>query len=183
MSEVIDYEYWSDFLFREGAVCTPAELHGLVCGLRCVGGEQWQASIYTVLDVPMDEASEALREAVSAFYDVVKRELTSDEYSLKLMMPDDALPVQTRSNALADWSRGFLFGFASLGKPVAEKLDQEGQEAIRDIAKITELDPEMKEGEESEAAYTELVEYVRIVAITLYEQLNPNLTSDLEQLH
>ena len=182
MNDAIDYEFWSDFLFREGAVCSPSELHGVLCAVNCVRNEQWLDTALRVLDVPLDDLSPALQTAMEALNEIVAKTLKDDHYGLQLILPDDALPAKARSAALADWCHGFLHGFGSLGEVTAKRLDEDGAEALRDLAKITELDSHIEDDESNESDLYELQEYVRIVVISLYTQLNPSASGGV-QLH
>lgn len=177
MTQAVDYEYWNDFLFREGAVCSPAELHGVLCATQCVKNDAWFEIVLNVLDVPTEQASPALRAALEALEEIVGNVFQDQNYSFKLTLPDDALPIKDRLQALVDWCQGFLHGFGNLGELTAKRLDEEGREALTDLAKIAELDTQTEDSEENEAHYYELVEYVRVVVITLYNQFNPSQSS------
>jgi len=177
---VLDYEYWSDFLFREEAVCTPAELHGALSALVCVRHQNWQKTALTVLDLP--EPSETMSEALAAFYELIKTAIDDEQYGFKMLLPDDALPIAERNRALADWCRGYLLGFGSLGETTIKKVDEQGQEAIRDLVKVAQLDTQVEENDENESALFEVMEYVRIAVLALYAQLNEK-PKDTEQLH
>lgn len=172
MMQAVDYEYWNDFLFREGAICSPAELHGVLCAGHCVNSQNWFEMVLTVLDVERAQASPALTAALEALHEIVAKTLRDESFGLKLMLPDDALPIRDRLQALSDWCHGFLHGFGELSEARRGELDEEGREALQDLAKIAELDAQVDASEENETYYSELVEYIRVVTLTLFSGLN-----------
>ena len=90
-------------------------------------------------------------------------------------MPDDQTDAALRTAAMAHWSEGFLHGLVSAqhGDELRDRLAAEPlSDIIRDMLQITraELD-ESTDAETNEAAYTELVEYLRVAAQLAYEEL------------
>lgn len=160
---------------RIGAVCGPAELHGMLCGSLCTGkaggAEQWTSSAYPFLDLLEDTDDSQIRGALEAFFEMAHVALKEQGYGLQLLLPDDAVPLPDRSGALARWCQGFLHGFGSGGEGIALKLDDDEQEALRDIAQIAQLE-QNEASEDDEQLYVELVEYVRLAIFAMYAQLN-----------
>lgn len=181
MTTTISYQDYSDFLIRIGAVCGPAELHGMLCGVLCTGQEQdasrWAADAYSFLDLLEDTNDNEVRSALEAFYQVTQTTLKEQTYALQLMLPDDAVPLPDRSAALARWCQGFLYGFGSGGEGIALKLHEDAQDALRDIAAIAQLE-QNQASEEDEALFVDLVEYVRLAVFDIYAQLNVNVAAD-----
>lgn len=175
MTAEISYQDWSDFLIRIGAVCGPAELHGMLCGSLCTGqnpsAEQWASDAYRFLDLLEDTDDHEVRAALEAFLQMNFAKLKEEGYALRLLLPDDAVPLPDRSGALARWCQGFLHGFGLGGEGIALKLHEDAQDALRDIAQIAQLQQE-EASEEDEAHFVELVEYVRLAIFDMYAQLN-----------
>jgi uncharacterized protein YgfB (UPF0149 family) len=87
-------------------------------------------------------------------------------------LPDDDELLEDRTIALAQWCGGFLAGLASGGE--FEVLSEEGREAIDDLqqiarAELTAPEGEGPDNEEDEVAFTEIVEYVRVVTLMMRE--------------
>ena len=85
---------------------------------------------------------------------------------------DDDGDIADRVEALADWCRGFLAGFAhaSVGDDrSAPALSEDSSEILKDFAAIAQagLD-DSEDREEEEGSYMELVEYLRFAALNLY---------------
>ena len=97
-------------------------------------------------------------------------------------LPDDEDDLRDRVEAVVDWAGGFLAGLgegaAMRGTPARERLDVEPlAELISDLTEISraaltaeELD---EDPEAAEAAYAEIVEYLRVVAQLAFEELAP----------
>ena len=151
-----------------------AESHGLLCGLVCresCGGAgdylQQLAAMRLVV-----EPGEALHAALTEAWRSTIAQFDDDEFAFALWLPDDEEPLEERAVALARWCSGFLAGLGSGGQ--LEALSEEAREAIGDLQEIARAElsaPVGDEGqsEEDEAAYTEIVEYVRVVALVLRE--------------
>ena len=74
--------------------------------------------------------------------------------------------------ALAQWCGGYLAGLASGGE--FEVLSEESREAIEDLeqiasAELTVQGGEGWESEEDEVAFTEIVEYIRVITLMMRE--------------
>lgn len=97
--------------------------------------------------------------------------LKEQGYALRLLLPDDALPLPDRSAALARWCQGFLHGFGAGGEGIALKLHEDAQDALRDIAQIAQLQQD-DDSDDDEPHFVDLVEYVRLALFDIYAQLN-----------
>ncbi len=170
----IGFEHWSDFLFQLGAICGPAELQGQLVGLLCTGqrlsDEQWLARAQDWLDLPEPVQDEAQRAGLGALYSLVFTALDDGDYAFTLLLPDDALPLKQRTQALAQWCQGFLLGLGDAG-PALAALPEDLQEAMADLAQIAQLELTQEESEENEVYFAELVEYSRVAALGLYAEL------------
>ncbi len=88
------------------------------------------------------------------------------------MLPDDDEHLGERTAALAHWCSGFLYGLGVSGVTESTQLPGEAAEVLGDLAKIASVDYELDEpGEAEEQAYEEVVEYVRVGALLVFESL------------
>jgi uncharacterized protein YgfB (UPF0149 family) len=152
-----------------------AECHGLSCGLLCrnsgLTADEYlgQLEAMKLLVKPGAEVAAELSEALG----ITTRQLRDEEMGFELWLPDDEESLEERTIALAQWCSGFLAGLGSGGQ--LEALSEEAREAIGDLQQISraELSPPVEgetDDEEDESAYAEIVEYVRIVALTMREE-------------
>jgi uncharacterized protein YgfB (UPF0149 family) len=85
-------------------------------------------------------------------------------------MPPDEAPLRERAAAVYDWCRGFLFALGLAGVQERDLSDQT-REVFRDFVDITRMDIEdLAEGEDNEDALTEIVEFLWVAAMLVYEE-------------
>jgi len=90
------------------------------------------------------------------------------------LLPDDAVPLRLRVDALASWCGGFLYGLSAHRKLDLRSMSEEARETLRDFTDFTQAGFDSGgDLETEEAAYAELVEYVRVGAQLLFLELRP----------
>lgn len=171
-----------DSLAAADAESGPAEAHGLLCGLVCARGagdpEPWFEQILG----PAPRAG-AVPAPLDALWRSTRDELTGGGLSFHPLLPDDAAPLPERARALGQWGEGFLAGLG-LGN-LAEEAARGGEigEFLQDVAEITRVGFAPASGEEDEAAYTEIVEYLRMGTLLVYETLTPPAAGPAGTVH
>lgn len=152
-----------------------AECHGLLCGLACraadAGVDDFLVHL-AAMQLVVDPGA-ALNAALIDAWSATQQQLADEEMGFALWLPDDEEPLEERTIALAQWCSGFLAGLASGGQ--LDALSEEAREAISDLQEISRAELSAESGapngsEEDEAAYAEIVEYVRVVALTMREE-------------
>lgn len=172
-----DYQVLSDELLRQGAICSAAELQGMLSGLLA-GGRKWEDSAWIehareFTDLSHFESTPEQEQLILFMLEHTRTTLKSDEYSFTPMLPDDACPIADRAKELGAWCRGFLHGFGASGVTKDTELSADVAEVIRDIAQIcTAVKAVEDEEEDTEADLAELVEYLRAGVITVYGEMN-----------
>lgn len=152
-----------------------AESHGLLSGLLCrdacgdAGSYLEQLAAMQLVVGPADDLRAALAEAWRS----TAAQLEDEEMGFVLWLPEDEDPLEDRTVALARWCSGFLAGLGSGGQ--IDSLSEEAREAIGDLQEIARAELSSsaagREGsEEDEQAFAEIVEYVRVVAMTMREE-------------
>lgn len=156
-----------------------AECHGALTGLACGGAgdtTDWAAALPQP-DGASDGTSDA-REAgavLAALGEETARELKDDSMPFAPLLPDDAENIDDRAAALRLWCRGFLYGFGLGFAPgKSPPLPDEVREVLADFSEIARQELDAEPGSEAdEAAYTEIVEYVRVGVQLIFETLHP----------
>jgi uncharacterized protein YgfB (UPF0149 family) len=93
--------------------------------------------------------------------------------SFRPLLPDDDYAIEQRLEALIAWVRGFLEGMAlSAGESLGQAPD-EIRELIEDLVAISQLSDEEEQGDESEHQLMEIIEYVRLGALSVFTEFNP----------
>ena len=151
-----------------------AECHGVLCGLVCrkswatPGDFLQQLALQQLLVNPDAALNAALTEA----FESTTLQLADEDMGFELWLPDDDELLEERTMALAQWCSGYLAGLASGGE--FKVLSEESREAIEDLeqialAKLTVAAAEDWESEEDEVAFTQIVEYVRVITLMVRE--------------
>lgn len=177
--ELPAYSEVAELLKQTGATQEPAECHGLLSALLCGSVDAvpvWLDELITEQhegDLLQTESKQVLK----GFAAVVKTQLQSTDLSYELLVPDDDEPLYQRVFSLAQWCQGFYLGLGIIGINDLEKLPEDSREVVQDmmeIARIENYDEQSEEqaNEEDESAYAELVEYLRVGVLLIYEELS-----------
>lgn len=166
---------FSDLLSAHELAITPAQAHGVLCGLIAALGDgtplEWldlalgEPGVSADLPEPDQMLLATLRgEARSAF--------SADEFGLTLLLPDDDAGLPLRTEALGEWCRGFLAGLGQAGLPKGWPESDEVREALRDLDRIgaTEIDLS-GDDEDDERDLAEIAEFVRFTALMVADDL------------
>jgi uncharacterized protein len=164
----------AEALAHAGVRHSPSELHGVICGLLSTGIETEAPALLGVLASHADLAGGwpagaadllvTLRdEAVSAF--------DGDGLDLALLLPGDDEELALRVAALAQWCEGFLTGFGTGSAGVRDAdLAPALQEAIADLAAVSQVDEPEADGEDEEALFSQVTEHCRMAALMVFTE-------------
>lgn len=160
-----------------GAVSEAAEAHGDFCGRVCLQGpgaiRLWHKDLLADAatdDVLAHECGIALeRLAAGTLLD-----LEAGDLRFRLMLPSDDESLQQRTAALSEWCQGFMHGLVAGGAAdaglqddaLATSLISEILDDFSEITRATSAD----DSEDSERAFFELAEYVRVSAQLIYDE-------------
>ena len=98
--------------------------------------------------------------------------LDASECTFDLMLPDDEEPLVQRTAALGSWCHGFLAGLGLAGVGDHHKsLSGDAREFLDDVQEMSRIESDPDEDDEAEAAYAELVEYLRVGVLLLREEI------------
>lgn len=151
-----------------------AECHGMLCGLLCglaeKAPERWLAEVLGEAE-PAAAARDECREELLAVMGQTVRTLCSAQFEFTPLLPDDDVALGSRSLALAEWCSGFLYGLGSAGSEAAERLSSDAKEVLEDFSDVTRLEREAVEDDAREADYAEIVEYLRVGVMLIFEEL------------
>jgi yecA family protein len=176
---LISFEELNHLLVPLGALNSPSELHGMLCGKLSGGArlssEEWAEEALTFLDVITNEEEGVVGDpeglgqtAVARLYHVTLSQLEDSQYRFEVMLPADNAELERRTAALGEWCHGFLSGFGSAGLAADTTFSAEAAEALRDLAAIVSIGEGEEDDDEAEADFAEVVEYVRMAVLTLF---------------
>jgi uncharacterized protein YgfB (UPF0149 family) len=149
-----------------------AECHGVACGLVCRQAGSVGDDFMRLLDLLQLISSPAagVRELMLKVHEAASSQLADEQLRLALWLPGDEQPLDERTEALGQWCTGFLAGLGA-GEGGLGKLSEEALEALEDLRQIAHAEVGSDAGEGEEAAFFEIVEYIRVVTLLLREEL------------
>jgi uncharacterized protein YgfB (UPF0149 family) len=159
-----------------------AECHGVACGLLCRLPAATVDAYIDLLDMLelVKTPDEGLQMAFEELLNASKAQLSDEDMSITLWLPNDDEMLEERTMALSQWCSGFLAGVGSSGDETLQALSDEANDALKDIQQISTADvSDTNESEEDEMAFVEIVEYIRIVTLMIREDLRGPEQQDL----
>ncbi len=178
-SQAVAFEQWANVFTAHKAFSHPSELHGALCGRLAAGARMqegdWLGLVCEHMGLPATDAedSKELHDFMGAVYDETLAQLKSADMSFRPLLPDDDYAIEQRLEALISWVRGFLEGMAlSAGESLGQAPD-EIRELIADMVAISQLSDEEEQDDESEQQLMEIIEYVRLGALSVFTEFNP----------
>jgi yecA family protein len=179
MNEKVAFDELDAALRRCGSNWDAAQSHGLLTGRLAVGGApaapDWLLQVLEDTDERNANRQECLQK-LDSLYQETFWNLTERLSEFTPLLPDDNVGAEQRAAAMGHWCEGFLHGLVSAGHGSAlkERLAQEPlADIIRDMLQITRAAvDEESDAETNEAAYAEILEYVRVAAQLAYEELS-----------
>jgi len=170
----IRFKDFEDALATAGSLADAAEAHGSLCGALCSMSpykmQDWVNEILPDGAALSDEASAMIERVFTA----TATSFGEQGMEFEPLLPDDESPLNGRANALALWCTGFLYGLGTGHISDLEALNGDVGEIVRDFTEISRATGDDAEADESnEQAYAELVEFIRVAAQVVFEELLP----------
>jgi hypothetical protein len=172
-NNLIDFASMQAILTSEDVKSHASELHGVLTGLVCAGfafEDQGYIAMLNDLFHDGDHFPKAVKNAIKRMYSELWTTILDDNYSFNLLLPDDDDSMAERGHALSTWVQGFNLGFG-LQQKDSPVVSADVKEVLTDFGEIANLSDEMDEDEDTEQAYFEICEYVRISALLCFSEL------------
>jgi len=153
-----------------------AEAHGTLVGMMCAAGQtpvqDWWAQVFEPAEGAQGVPDRP--EVIDTMYSETVNSLLEATGTFDLMLPDDEDSLESRADALHEWCHGFLYGYGIASGRDVSLLPEEAAEVLRDMGQFAQARFELGEdAEEDELSYSELVEYLRVGVMLLFETLYP----------
>lgn len=172
-NNLMDFATMQGILTSEDVQSHASELHGVLTGLVCAGFEFEDQGFLVMLNDLFNEGDgfpSAVKKALKQMYNELWTSILDDNYSFNLLLPDDDDTMAERGHALSVWVQGFNLGFG-LQQKDSPVVSDDVKEVLTDFGEIANLSDEMEEDEDTEQAYFEIGEYVRISALLCFSEL------------
>ena len=177
MTETTHYVDVADILDRAEIDMLAAEVHGIACGLLAGNGTadkiKWVQELVPELDSQNVLQKEAIRE-MGKLFDEARSGLQDSEFRFEVFLPEDDSHLSRRVEALQDWCQGFVLGMTMAGIKDYSHLPEDSKDLMEDFVNIgTSGDFDYDDEQESEIAFTDISQYVRVGALLINEELQP----------
>jgi hypothetical protein len=178
------YEELAQMLQSAGADSSASEAHGMLSGTICAAGKiapglwlEYLLGEGNTLSAAASDSSDMLL----ALQSELLRQLNDDAFGFEMLLPPDDVPLSLRTETLSQWCAGFLYGLALGGFREDVAMPDSVSEVMKDFYEISHarFDYDLMD-ESDETAYMEIVEYVRMGVLLLYEELQPVPTTRLQ---
>ena len=178
MDQQTNYTDVSDCLDRAGIDALASEIHAIACGLLVANVAadkiKWVQELVPNLEAGNVLQQEGVRE-IGKLFDNAQRELQDSQLRFELFLPDDEDALASRMEALQDWCQGFILGLSMAGITDYKKLPEDSRDLLQDFVNIGtsgEFDYDADD-QESEIAFTDISQYVRVGVLLINEELQP----------
>jgi len=139
-------------------------------------GPAWAAIILADTDRQANSKSGNLRDVLQLLAVTTWNALDSGDMEIELLLPSDDETLEVRAESLGLWCQGFMHGLGTGSESDKENpllSDGVTREIIADFSEITRAAYTADETEaQAEAAFMELVEFVRVSAQLAFEELH-----------
>ena len=170
------YSIVEEALGEASTLVSVSESHGLLCGLFAMGtkkkmdGEAWVKSVFADCEQAEKDASKL--SGLKQLFDSTESMFVDPDFSFSLLLPEDDVPLSDRAKELGRWCYGFIAGLGLGGIKQVSISDENTREVLQHLQDISEIDYDNVDiSEHDEAAYVEVVEYVRVAVMTIQMNL------------
>lgn len=147
-----------------------SQAHGIICGLICALSKKeinWGSLLH------VDRKNKKAHELLKLISDVSFKQMSEFSFEFSLLLPNDKVDINVRTESLGLWCQGFLTGLQHGNVPITGREPGEVTEALEDLVEIAQVNyGEITPGDEDEGAYFELVEYVRLAILLIFQDLS-----------
>ncbi len=167
-----DYKMITLLLTGNHVAHSPAELHGLLTGQLCSGVVAPDAEDLGGLMEQPQHLVPVVCKLIERMLGETTEQLAHFDFHFHPLLPSDEASLQDRVNALGSWCDGFMVGFAAGYIRPDSALSAEAREILGDFGQFAAISDDGQDlSDQDEVDFMELVEYVRMAAITLFQQL------------
>lgn len=170
----MNFDQLVEELATAGSAVSASECHGMVCGMLVAGynaAEEVPTQLATAIEVDYS--------SISAWAGSLalqcQQSIGSADFSFSPWVPEEQESLRDSLLTLAEWCEGLLYGIGGAGREALNKAEnRELREILNDIVNIARearVDEAYEGSEEDEADFSEVLEYLRVCAQYLYQEL------------
>ena len=150
-----------------------SEFHGFIIGMISSRGREFSAE---ELNIWLKEyLGCSLGPELSAVIQIVVEQGVESlgEYSnfeFEIALPDEDSSLNQQVMALSEWCAGFVSASEKCGVSSEKFGNPIIEETIQDFRRISEISEDIGDSNENESDYTQLLEFARVGALTIYSE-------------
>ncbi len=157
---------------------TPAELHGILCGLICAGLNKLDANSVPetlMLELPENADTGAINSTLNTLFNNTQEQIQHFELDFQLLLPDDDTPLDERAYEFGKWCEGFMAGFGLSDVPHSYRDQDEVDDILYKLNEAAKIQfHDLSFTEEDEHIFMEVTEFVRLAVFAIYQELSDN---------
>ena len=166
-----------------GLLVGPSEIQGVFCGRLVMGEVLEDRELLEFVGEYVDrEELEDIEDELIALYQQCRQQIKSQGFTFQLLLPDEEVSIGQRTQALANWCQGFLYGLGKGGLKQNAALSEEAIETLEDLSAISQLNFDDADNDD-EMNFFELTEFVRVVVLVLFVEMDQSAPNDRPTLH
>lgn len=182
MTEYPSFAELSEALQKTESPLLAPEVHGIICGIICTTSEkehtQWEKWVLG------PKKNKHTVELLQDLYTFTYKAISEFSFEFILLLPDDSTNINLRAENLGLFCQGFLTGLQQAKSAIADHVNPEIRDALKDITEIAQVKyDDLTSTEEDETAYFELAEYVRLVVLMIYHDLKTDNSESFDDNH
>lgn len=151
-----------------------SQVHGVLAGLLCGKTNEvaWEEL------VTGEKENKAAHPLLQSLFELSQKQLNDELFDFQPLLPPDSVSLPERAEALTLWCQGVLTGLKKAEIKMVGREPGDVTEAIDDLVQVAKMNyEEVVASEEDEAAYMELVEYIRMAVILIYQTMHDSAES------
>ena len=174
-----DFEHLAHELAHVCAAMGAAQTHGYVCGRYVAAGQVTLDAVEPAVFGGLSAAATGCEHGVELLTELIHwtvARLRDESSEFVLLLPDDAQDLTRRTQALADWTQGYLAGLGEGGYRHRADLADIMDDWLTDLVEISKADAagDGAAAAADEADYVAVVDYVRTTVVLMLNALWPS---------
>lgn len=175
--------YWeySALLQQAGATFSVSEAHGFFTALHSIQPQaEFEKYSQNLFNGPIDLEDTEVQHCLQALAEIFTQtalDLQQSDLSFSLLLADEDESLAKRVSDFQDWLQGYLFGLGLAGLVVDnpalsndDSMNEDIKEMLTDMVRIGQVSLEdLTESEDNEQALLDLVSYVYVGVLLIFE--------------
>lgn len=176
------YSELRDFFTKNPIDCPLSELHGMILGYQVADNDAcfktWSNLVRD--DVELNSLPEKVSDQIKQLFLYSHIQICQTNIQTDLLIPQENTPFLQKLKALADFSRGFLYGFGVAGSSIKLLAKPQIREILNDMTQFSQVDVHQDQDSNYENDdFNQILNYLKS-SLAQWKQLcaEPEMTTD-----